>query len=153
MGIQGWARCTISSAEKLEPNKKSQDDGWTLITDVRGFVVDKKFVHRGKVNYDHVCAAYGEWAFDPGNSRPTCIACLHYNAPAKFAKMAGTADAKSGAKVFEYSGAEFLAVYQQLTGKGVSAHVWQRDKSGEIAIDFCLPGPKTEESPSSCIVS
>jgi hypothetical protein len=130
--------------EKLLSNKTlGPDQGWVLLSDddLMNFCSNagKKLVHRGKSHYDHVCAAYSEWAFDAQDaSYIRCVAFLHYRTPGKLARTLGGVDDNSGAKVFTFTGDELLKTYERVKRDEGEAHVWKRDSQGEIAIDFCM---------------
>jgi hypothetical protein len=133
--------------EKLLNNKTlGPDAGWILHQPetLQAFCQGegKKLVHRGRKTYNHVCAYYGEWAFDAQDSTYIrCVTFLHYRTPSKAAAMLGDVDEGAGTKVFTFSGDDLWATYKSLLDEEDGVHVWQRASHGEIAIDFCLvPG-------------
>lgn len=156
------ARCTAYEPpdEQLTvPRFRGPDTGWVRLTDekVASFCKDagKALQHRGRQNYDHVCAYHGAWAFDANDGSPArCVAFLHYTIPKKANKLLGEVDASGGAKLFEISGDALLERYNQLKAKGHQVHVWRRKTHGEIAIDFCLGhGEPRKKSPLSRFLS
>jgi hypothetical protein len=144
MRITGLARCSVYTPplEKLISNKTlGPDKGWTLLSDdeLADFCANagKNLEHRGRSDYEHVCAAYSQWAFDAQDaSYIRCVVFLHYNISAKLREIMGTPD--PGNQVFVFSGAELLATYNRVKRDEGEAHVWRRVSHGEIAIDFCL---------------
>jgi hypothetical protein len=144
MRITGLTRCTAFTPplEKLVDNKTlGPDRGWTLLSDdeLAAFCANegKKLEHRGRAEYDHVCAAYSSWAFDAQDaSYIRCTAFLHYHIPPKLRERMGPIDA--GNKLFVFSGADLLRTYNRVKESEREAHVWRRVSHGEIAIDFCM---------------
>jgi hypothetical protein len=159
--IAAYSRCTEKSGfatEDVQHHLKSNvtygPDGteWVLLSDddLQAFCSGrgKMLEHRGKDFYDHACASFGAWAFDARDSTYVCcVVFLHYNISQKLNKTLGEVDSGSGAKKFQFSGAKLLEKYQALNqtlnagqreAHGRAAHVWERKKHGEIAIDFCL---------------
>jgi len=146
MKIQGLTRCTkfTPAKEKLEANKiLGPDTGWKLLSDaaVQAFCngEGRNLVHRGRSYYDHVCAAYGSWAFDAeDSSHIRTVVFIHYKTPSKAAAMLGGVDSGAGTKVFNFTGKQLFDTYSHLKKTEGEVHVWQRPLHGEIAIDFCL---------------
>lgn len=146
MRIQGLSRCTMYNPplEKLLSNKElGPDNGWKLLSDdeVTEFCgnAGKRLEHRGKSNYEHVCAAYSQWAFDAQDaSYIRCVAFLHYTVPKKLKKLMGEVDDTAGTKLFVFKGSDLLSTYKRVKRDEGEAHVWKREAHGEIAIDFCM---------------
>lgn len=147
MKIKALTRCTAwdPPKEELVPEKTlGPDHGWTLLSgvDLQTFCLNQRrpIIHRGRVGYDHVCAAYGEWAFDAEDSSYIrTVVFLHYEPPGKAVALLGAPDKSSGAKVFSFSGQDLWNTYLRLVAsEGGEVHVWKRVASGEIALDFCL---------------
>ena len=155
MEIMAYSRCTKRAGyddEAVENHLKpgttyGPDQGWvllnagTLATFCSG--VGATLQHRGKTDYNHVCASYSAWAFDAqDSSNVCCCAFMHYNISAKLNAMLGSPDEASSAAIFTVKGAAFLAQYQALSAalsvKGRAVHVWQRAAHREIAFDFCV---------------
>lgn len=142
------ARCTAVEPpmEDMAGGKmEGPDADWVLLKDAPDEVGSfckgdgAQLQHRGRQHYTHVCAYHGAWAFDAGDgSHVRCVVFMHYRIPKGATKLLGEVDSGSGAKLFNVSGADLLARYSELKKKGHHVHVWQREKQGEIAIDFCI---------------
>jgi hypothetical protein len=151
MKITGLARCTAydPALEKLLSNKTlGPDQGWQLLSDdeVDNFCSNegKELEHRGRSEYDHVCAAYSAWAFDAQDaSYIRCVAFLHYRIPKKMNKQLGGVDESAGTKIFKFTGMDLLRTYKRVKREENEAHIWMRKSHGEIAIDFCMSEQST----------
>lgn len=141
--VDATARCTKHRPARITPNKtvsnQGPDDGWQLLTsaEVRAFGLGegKNLIHRGRPEFDHVCARKGNWAFDVDDpASPVTVAFLHYKQPVKLMQQLGV-----GPGVFQFSGDDLIARYNTLVvADSGRANVWKRASQGEIAIDFCM---------------
>jgi hypothetical protein len=153
--ISAYGRCTKREDYLIEKPANflvsgriyGPDTGWVLLDDsaLQTFCArGGDLQHRGKISYDHLCAAKGAWAFDAQDTTSVCcVFFLHYRVPSKFQELTGEADTGSGASIFRVKRSALLEQYQAintaLAGQG-KAHVWKRDTAqwGELAIDFCM---------------
>jgi hypothetical protein len=143
MPIQGTAHCSMTNTAEQRTFTKEGPDGplWVLMSDaeVKAFCDGPgiKLYHNRLAEHStkHLCAFHGTWGFK-FDDQAHSVSFLRYEYKGKLAAQRPE-EVFDPATTLGVFGPDLYKEYKKIGAKR-AVHVWQREKHGEIAIDFCV---------------